>query len=81
MDAQSETLLGVVYAAPRAAPSEARPLACAQFASMYSLQEPAALAVMLSTFNGGPLEQYGPPSAELWTAVLVRRRVRLQNVV
>jgi hypothetical protein len=46
----------------------------AQFASMYSLQEPAALAAMLSMFKGQPVEQFGPPSAELWTAVLVSTR-------
>ncbi len=44
----------------------------AQFSGVYWLQEPAALAVMQSAFNAGPVEQFGPPSAELWTAVLVR---------
>ena len=47
----------------------------AQFSGVYWLQEPAALAIMQSTFKAGPVEQFGPPSAELWTAVLVRCNV------
>ncbi len=46
---------------------------CRQFCSLYWLQEPAALAAMQAAMKAKPIEEFGPPSAELWSAVLVRR--------
>ena len=43
-----------------------------QFCSLYWLQEPAALAALQAAMKGKPVEEFGPPSAELWSAVLVR---------
>ncbi len=48
---------------------------CRQFCSLYWLQEPAALAAMQAAMKAKPIEEFGPPSAELWSAVLVRRLV------
>ena len=45
---------------------------CRQFCSLYWLQEPAALAAMQAAMKAKPIEEFGPPSAELWSAVLVR---------
>ncbi len=49
---------------------------CWQFCALYWLQEPAALAAMQAAMRATPVEEFGPPSAELWSAVLVRRWFR-----
>ena len=51
-------------------PKRIRP---AQFCAVYWQQQPAAMAVMQALMLSEPIEKYGPPSAELWSACLVRR--------
>ena len=46
-------------------------LGALQFCMLYWQQEPGAMAVLQASIISGPIEEYGPPSAELWSACLV----------